>query len=220
MNNDIVNAYHIFAPAAMGANWVETLLGEVILQFWQPNQSKIDWIWVTRYVERIESVYQATTAHGETRTIPDEFINNGLTRRIIFRAVGEAGLINKEVLALCDVSNLHVRVTPWDIVEDLGSNRFIEQSATTEQRRKRAHLVGKFVSAAVELALNCLELNDNGEWSFEKNTHEQNPTGSMFFSIHHLFCNLTDLTIPVQIAARTHFSPGIPDDNGWFLLKS
>lgn len=207
-NNRVVNAYHIFAPVHWRENWVEQILGEVIAPVWEVRRGSLDWVWVTRYVEPLESTLLATTPPDETRGIPDDFVDSQrLTRRVIFRAAGDnAAVVRKGLLGLSEKTGCHVRITLWDIVEDLGSDRFIQSNATIEQRMQRADLVGRFVDAGCQLMFDAVTLDHNSQWTLERNTHQQNPTGSFFFSVHHLFCNLTNLQIPVQVMVKTHFS--------------
>jgi hypothetical protein len=47
--------------------------------------------------------------------------------------------------------------------------------------------------------LASIQKNDQGQWHLEPNEHEQNPEKSFFQSIHHLFCNATEVPTFVEV---------------------
>jgi hypothetical protein len=202
------------------------------------------WMWVTRYGESLESVLPVTTTDDSPeKEIPQEFIADGFTRRIIFRTACDEttmGTVQRRLLELTQENSLHTRITPYDLVQDLGSDRFAAPYSDANARARRAELVMLFVDATVRLMLDAL-IVENGQWTLQKWEHRENRTGSFFDSIHHLFCNLTNLSLPIQlqmttmqdsddeiIMIRTPYMPGftatstkhIMDKFSWVYLKS
>jgi hypothetical protein len=85
-----------------------------------------------------------------------------------------------------------------------GGDRFIFAEANTTERINRAQKVAYFMDATVRLMLDMLVQTESGIWRFEHNTHEQNPYGSAFESLHHLFCNATNVPTIVSIDLRNN----------------
>lgn len=56
------------------------------------------------------------------------------------------------------------------------------------------------MDATLHLMLDALIEDDQGQWQLETNTNAQNPHGSLFESIHHLFCNTTNVPTTIGIA--------------------
>jgi hypothetical protein len=148
--------------------------------------------------------------------------------------------MRERLIELCASNGLHLRITPWDIVSDLGSDRFAHPDSDDIARAHRAELVALFVDATVKLMLDSM-VEENGQWRLETWQHRENHSGSFFDSMHHMFCNLTDFTLMVQmqmskmqgseddvLLVRTPYMPGfapinlkkITDKFSWWRLKS
>jgi hypothetical protein len=53
------------------------------------------------------------------------------------------------------------------------------------------------------LIFHCLiSPDENGKYKFEESESDQNPKGSIFESVHHLFCNTTDVPTTVLLAGE------------------
>jgi hypothetical protein len=75
--------------------------------------------------------------------------------------------------------------------EDLGHPRFCGRNCSREKRHLRAKLVLSFLTAVCDLLLDSLHRFE-GRWELEPTGDAlQNPEGSSFQSLHHLFCQIT-----------------------------
>lgn len=201
-------ALHIFVPATQPMdNWVEQILGTVIRPLHEEFDTSIRWIWVTRYIQNLEQLPDSVKDHFSIQAVPDRFLLPGpySYRYIVFRVSVEEDkkqTLYQRALQLVEAAGFYV--VPWvdyDIVRDLGNNRFIHEGATEEERVHRARLVANFIDATVRLMLDSL-IEENGQWKLEPNTHKYNPDGSLFQSMHHLFCNATDVPIFIHLQIR------------------
>lgn len=203
---------HIFAPSGQShENWVEQILGSVIRPAYQEFGEQIQWMWVTRYIEPLEFARRdAIGEYCQKNPIPSNYVthHNGTPycRYAVFRLSVDSvskSQIQQECLALAEKAGFWV--VPWtkyDMVADLGSDRFIYPGAADLEREGRAFLVARFVDATVRLMLHSL-VEEGGQWKLELNTSDQNPAGSIFQSIHHLYCNTTGVPIDVLVDAQT-----------------
>src|SRR5690242_18620504 len=150
-------AFHIFAPSTFSVNWVEQLLGMVVKPIHKEFGANLRWMWVTRYDESLESVLPVTTAEDNPeKEIPEAFVSHGMTRRIIFRTACDEAIMELLRWKLIEHTlhySLHTRITGYDIVQDLGSDRFAPPDSDESARARRAELVMLFVDATVKLML-------------------------------------------------------------------
>jgi hypothetical protein len=74
---------------------------------------------------------------------------------------------------------------------DLGVARFIGPN-TTSNRTQRALKILHSLHSVCELVVDSVQQDGDGSWSFEANGDpQQNPIGNHFFSVTHLYHNLT-----------------------------
>jgi len=203
-------ALHVFVPADQHhANWVEQILGTVVRPLDDDFGDSIRWLWVTRYAEPIEVARRDDVGkYTKNHPIPNTHVTEEQTVRYItfrvFRLSAEQEVkqeIEKKAVELAQDAGYWV--VPWvdfDVTSDkqLGSDRFIHKEADSEKRAARARLVVSFVDATIRLMLHSL-VEEDGQWKLERNTHGENPDGSFFQSIHHLFCNATNVPLSVQV---------------------
>ncbi len=84
------------------------------------------------------------------------------------------------------------------LVKDLGWERFCPQDFTDTQKQARAELILTLMHATCQLVLSCLRGTPGDYWGIEPNSQKGlNPEGSVFESLHHLFCNSTRVPTPV-----------------------
>ena len=199
-------ALHIFAPARepYGANWVEQLLGEIVKPLAAIYQDAITWIWVTRYSD-------AYTDSKPPRgyPLPAEFHADGRYRFIVLRLHA-----SPERRAQVHASGIEMSRAagcfpepdgwiPYDPVHDLGGDRFVGNDAPPEIRNERARLVTTFVDSTIRLMLHSLSRHDDGSWRLEPNMlPKENPKGSFFESIRHLFFNATGVPTTVLLGGK------------------
>jgi hypothetical protein len=193
----------IFAPATdpYRENWVEQILGTTVKPVYEQYPDDIRWMWVTRYVKPYDEEHPPGGS-----PLPKTFRLGRYCRYIWFR-VSVARDSRQEILSralrLATDAGCHTHPEGWidfPIVADLGSNRFIRAQAVQHERARRAELVVRFVDATVKLMLDLLTKAEDGSWHFEPSTHDQNPKGSVFESVHHLFCNATQVPTTVLLS--------------------
>ncbi|OGO06397.1 MAG: hypothetical protein A2Y73_04495 [Chloroflexi bacterium RBG_13_56_8] len=200
-----VQAIPIFAPCSepYGDNWVEQILGTTLKPLHQQFTDSVRWLWATRY-----SGLYSNENPPVGCALPEEYQSDGRYRYIMVRASAEEAFQKKlqyRSIELASEAGCYTDPRGWvdyDVVADLGSNRYIREEATPEQRVQRAKLVAYFIDATVKLMLDMLAQDEKGRWRFELSTHEQNPKGSVFESVHHLFCNATCAPTTVLVSHK------------------
>ncbi len=208
-------ALHIFVPPQepYGDNWVEQILGTTVLPLYQQFTDDIRWMWVTRYT----GLYDEAAPPVEC-SIPEYFRTDKRYRYIVFRVSARDEVqqeVKTQAIRKATEGGCFADLRGWldyDVVADLGKDRFIKAMATAEERTRRARLIANFVDATVRLMLDALVQDEGGKWRLEQNQDEQNPHNSFFESVHHLFCNATWVPTTVlinspvrQIIVGTHW---------------
>ena len=169
------------------------------------------WFWFSRYLCLI-GVEGEDRGDCDFAAIPDDFKqafaegNQPGHRSLRFRfnienshqAVFETALqqlIAQHGYAISDIRD-------YDQVGDVGGNRFLG----VEKREpggnvRRAILVTQMCQVASELVIDALiGPDDANRFHFEHNdVQDQNPNGSTFESLHHMFCNITEVPVSVLI---------------------
>lgn len=201
---------HIFLPdtETINPNWVEQVLGNVVLPVVKKFDEHIRWLWITRYSDQ----YDANSPPQET-ILPQEFCASGSYCFVAFRLCARDE-VKSEVhqMALSLVKQYGYYATEWverKIISDLGSDRFAPSDADSNFRLARAELVAEFVNSTVRLMLHSLINDASGKWHLENNQSGYNPHGSIFESLHHLFCNATGVPTDVLIDASVNVESGM-----------
>lgn len=206
MNWYNAHSLHIYAPSRepFGKNWVEQLLGDVIRPLHSDHECSISWLWVTRYAGPYDELKPPQGV-----PLPQDFHANEFYRYIVLRlhaAPEVRDSVHQTAIRLAQQAGCFIEPRGWfpyDPVEDLGGDRFIRNDARLQDRNERARLVALFVDATIRLMLHSLSLDDDGKWTLEPNaTHGQNPQGSFFQSVHHLFCNATGVPTTVLVGGE------------------
>lgn len=197
-------ALHIFAPPRdpYGQNWVEQILGDVLRPLLADHDDDISWLWVTRYAGPYTEDDPPLGI-----SIPQEFHANGGYRYIVLRLHSGAGskvAVHARTIELAEVAGCFPDPRGWiqyDPVEDVGGDRFIRNDAGRPERIERARLIVAFVDTTIRLMLHSLWKNETEHWVAEPNMiRDQNPKGSMFESIRHLFSNATAVPTTVLLS--------------------
>jgi len=197
------HALQVFAPddGSYRDNWVVQILGTTAKPLYQQYRDDIRWLWVTRY----SGPYSEDNPPVGCR-VPEGYLLGGYYRYVLFRASIEGQSEESfydQAIRLAGEAGCYTDPRGWidyDIVADLGCNRFIRAEANFEERAERARLVVHFVDATVRLMLDLLIHTEDGIWRFEQSTHPQNPNGLMLESVHHLFCNATCVPTTVLLS--------------------
>jgi len=86
----------------------------------------------------------------------------------------------------------------YNVIDNLGTKRFLGNNQRQSNRAERAQLVFDYLHSISRLFVDCLSHSDENKYFYqEKNTDLNNPHGSVFESLHHLLCNITDATTVV-----------------------
>lgn len=198
--------------------WVETVAGKILQPF--VNVSEISWFWFTRYMEDDSG----SNGDSDLTDIPNGFRH---PHQDIYRSVRlriwlekqERGQVeqslNKTVSdAGCWIADLR----DYDDLNDLANHRFCGEPFEESRREVRRDLMREFLCSSSKLFFHMLQGPDSkGSYYLERNIDRlQNPEENTFQSIHHLFCNLTD--VPLQAQIKVPFSVGSniypPNDGG------
>ena len=199
-------ALHIFAPSQEPflKNWVEQILGDVVKPTITDYDDAISWIWVTRYA----GPYSEDNLPVGI-SIPQEFRANGSFRFIVLRLHVNSDsreAIQTRVIELAQDVGCFTDPRGWiqyDPIEDVGGDRFIRNDAELPERTERARLIISFVDITIRLMLHSLTKDETNHWITEPNMiPQQNPKGSLFESIRHLFCNATGVPTTVLLAGE------------------
>ena len=91
------------------------------------------------------------------------------------------------------------------LVGDLGHERFLPAAQIAFNPEQRAARIVNFLHATCLLYLECLVETPQGYWRIEENPHPENPLKNTFQSIHHLFCNITQVPLELQLSIRTNW---------------
>ena len=208
----IVRQTRIFVPNTSpfdGDIWTESVLGNVIAPLAREHPS-LQWFWFSRYVQP-----RADSGDCDISEIPETFAVDELFRSVRFRFAipeQERGRFEDRARELIDASGARISdFRRYDWVADLGGDRLVGQDRSDSRRESRAELVANCLSTICRLTLDCLRGPDHdGRYRFEENDSDQNPHGSTFESLHHLFCNITNVPTSVLVIADlvgTHWSP-------------
>ena len=222
----------IFVPPASPFNnpfWVETLVGSIVA----PLTSQTEWFWFSRYVA-------PKTDSGDCNIdlIPDEFgIDQngdsvgatGAFRSLRFRYqlsgeqidAFETKLRELIVTHHCAISDF----SAYSHLDDLAGDRFLGGEPTHQRRVERAELILKYLCDLGRIFIHCLHgPDDDGKFQLERSDSNQNPQGSIFEYVHHLFCNITNVPLRFLISKNgigTDWSQPLTDDGNvtFFLIR-
>ena len=220
----------IFVPNTVpydNATWAETLLGRVIRPL--VHQHPIEWYWFSRYDQSLEGDW----GDCDKRKVLEarhrlEWNGHFRSLRLRFR-LSDADVQAFEQDGAQSIEDEGCVISDWrdfDPVAHLGGDRFVGEDRDARRRRERAKLVVSFLDAVSKLVLHSLIGPDaEGRFRIESNDdRQQNPLGSSFESIHHLFCNITGVPLRVLV-----FSDGSqtfvgtdwysPQQAGWRVIQ-
>lgn len=196
---------HVFIESTEpDGDWVDTLLGRVIRPLVHDHESELDWFWFTHY-----GTLGSDPGDCDLSKIPESCKRplhpqgSPFTRSLRFRF----GLADTAVSTFEDAATRLLAKHPYSIsdfraydhVKDLGSARFLGEPQGAADAERRAALMVQFLHAASRLTLDTLRGPFEGErYRAEKNEDQlQNPRGSTFQSVLHLFCNTT--RVPTEV---------------------
>lgn len=91
------------------------------------------------------------------------------------------------------------------LVQDLGHDRFLAPTRTDKTPADRALLVLRYLHSIAELVCDNVVKAADGYWHLEQSMNRENPNGSNFESLHHLFCNSTQVPLFVTVDLSTEW---------------
>ena len=182
--------------------WEEQIIGNVIKPAYEEYGDKVERIWITRYMQP----YPAKEGH----TPPENMeLNESKYLYLTFRAQVQEDsreAFCEEVIQLVKEHEYYIGPEGWssyDLVGDLGNNRFIREDATDKEREVRANLVFSYMDSVARLIINALIFDEElGKWKKESNSDKNNSERDYFQSLHHLFCNATKVPVSVLVTTR------------------
>jgi hypothetical protein len=196
-------------------NWAETLIGKIFQPLTTEFVDALIWFWFSRYVQSADD-----SGDCEISKIADEFkqplspsggpVHRSL--RLRFNIDDQLKCTAFEQRATELIGTGGYRITDfrdYDQVADTGSNRFLgvenRQSRRAEQRAK---LTTSFYFSISKLVIDALVGPDeHGRFRMETNDDSrENPRGSTFQSLLHLFCNITQVPTDVYIYQKLGMS--------------
>ncbi|SDI13992.1 hypothetical protein [Propionivibrio dicarboxylicus] len=223
----------IFVPGTEPEeDWAETLLGRVLRPLTEDFAGVLEWFWFSRYGSPIdESGDCDIDVIAEDFKRPKQEGRAAIHRSLRFRyALADADraafeqrahrLIARHGYAVSDFRD-------YDVVLDTAGDRFLGvENRQASRRERRAQRVTQFYMATSRLVLDALVGPDeNGRFRCERNDDlAQNPTGSSFQSLHHVFCNITKVPTEVYVFSKegqnvigfgTHVYPPPAPDGTW-----
>lgn len=229
----IIRQTRIFVPnTEPEEDWAETLLGRVLRPLTEEFASELEWFWFSRYGSPInDSADCDIVSISPQFKRPDAADGAPGHRSLRFRyAVADDHRLAFEGRAHQLIAAHGYAVSDfrdYDWISDTAGDRFLGvENRHAGRRQQRACRVTQFYMATSRLVFDTLvgpdenlrfrcELNDDAA---------QNPTGSSFQSLHHIFCNITKVPTEVYVFAKdgqnmigfgTHVYPPPAPGGGW-----
>jgi hypothetical protein len=191
------------------ADWAETLIGRVFRQTAGEFHRDLKSFWFSRYTCQLDG--REDRGDCDFDKIPEDYkqvihVEGGPTRihrslRFRFEIDDHAqsafegrlkDLLAQHSYAISDIRD-------FDQVEGLGGHRFLgTESRVPGRDERRAELVTLLLQAVSQLVVDGLVGPDHaGRYRIESNDDKENPIGSTFESIHHMFCNISGVPLSV-----------------------
>lgn len=185
-------------------NWAETVMGQIIAPT-VASTPELAWYWFSRYVQPAvggETNDTDISKLSEAYYMSDPAGSNKFHRSVRFRfCLPEKDLAKMESVAEALIRKQGCMIADWrdwDITYDCGGDRFIGENVTPARRAERAIRIVRFYHATSDLMLhNLVGPNQGGYFRMENNP--DSALGSSFESIHHLFCNMTEVPLCVVV---------------------
>jgi hypothetical protein len=172
------HSIHLRFPNAApfdGETWFETFAGRFVKPLLETGQ--VQQYWFTRYGS------------------PDL---HEIRLRVATESFSTLNPLVQEKVREFHFTNLHDELNET-LTSSLGGTRFLSPDASNQLQLERAQLTFNFLHSLSALYLASLVGPDaSGRFRQERNTERNNPHGSIFETLHHLFCNVTDVVTEVE----------------------
>lgn len=179
-------------------DWAETIIGRVIVPITRQFSGQLNWFWFSRYISPIND-----SGDCDVSLIPAPFLQplsaggQPQHRSVRFRfdivAAGQPAFESQLQALILQHGYAVSDIRDYDFVGDTGGHRFLgDENRQPGRDVQRAHLVTNYYQSISALVVDALVGPDvQGRFRLETNSDQQNPHGSTFESLHHLFCNIT-----------------------------
>lgn len=229
----VVRQTRIFVPVHEPQDdWAETLLGRVIRPLVEEYDGRLDWFWFSRYGPIVGDIDDCDFA-----CIPERYKQMAQGGRVVhhrslrFRYALTDDLqqeFERRARLLIETHDYCISdFRAYDFIGDTGDDRFLgNENRQAGRADRRALLVTQFYMASSRLVLDALVgPGEGGRYRMETNdVRLQNPRGSSFQSIHHMYCNITRTPTDVYVFQKagvdvigfgTFINPPPEPPGGW-----
>jgi hypothetical protein len=209
-----IRQVRIFAPLGdlyEHERWAETMIGRIIAPVVRQSEDSLDWYWFTRYVT------EADEAAGDCNlaAIPANFMHRetGYYQSMRFRySVQDEAQADFEERCRALIGDAACAISgflDYQILDDLGGTRHVEEPRTQERRERRAQLVAEHYYSVAKLILDALKGPDpDGRYHLPH--HEPFTGETPFQAFHHIYCNATDVPLFVRLIQQVPGDPTRP----------
>ncbi len=209
-----IRQIRIFVNHTEGIDWAETLIGRVFRPLVAEFSESLRWFWFSRYgcpigmpgddrgdcnFDVIPDDFKQALPEGN----PDQPVHRSLRFRFevedTYQAAFEARLNELIVQHRYAISDIRL----YNGVGDAGGTRFLGvENRGPGRDAERAKLITQLFQLMSQLVMDALVGPDEANrFHIEHNDDRENPNGSTFESVHHMFCNITE--VPVSILLGT-----------------
>jgi len=190
-----------FGESFSGDAWAEQILGDVIAPFVSRYGDQLEWFWFSRYF----CPREMDSGSCDVSNLPAECLDkNNWHRSLRFRFEIKSDANQAEIEGAFKETVQTARCVITDIrdypaVGDLASTRFASDGFSDDRKMQRAKCITNLYNAISLVVLDCLVRNEHGRYTIENCPHPFNYAGTIFESVHHLFCNMTGVKTVVSI---------------------
>jgi hypothetical protein len=207
-----IRQIRIFVQHTEPDDWAETLIGRVIHQLVDEFAGVLRWFWFSRYCCLIKQNGTDDRDDCDFDAIPEDCklafpgsCNQRGHRSLRFRFEIEDSsqptFEHRLTQLLGEYKYRFSSVLHYDQVQDTGGERLLGNENRKPGRDvQRAQLVTEMYHVISQLVIDAL-VGPDQQWRFqvETNDHDENPNASAFESLHHLFCNITNVPLSVLV---------------------
>jgi hypothetical protein len=215
-------------------NWAETLIGRVFSPLTREFADSLDWFWFSRYGGPADD-----SGDCDVSSIPEEYklpldpaggpVHRSMRFRFNVPDHDKASAFESRATQLIDKGGYRISdFRDYEFVVDTGSNRFLGvENRLSGRSEDRARLATDFYWVASRLVIDALVgPDDDGRFRLETNDDRaNNPRGSTFQSLLHMFCNITNVPTDVYVYRKSEISllgfgtfmypPAVAPKGGW-----
>ena len=213
-------------------DWAETLIGRVFHPLAHEFVDALAWFWFSRYGSPADDSGDCNIAvipNGYKRPLDPSGIPLHRSMRFRFNVLDDCRAdFEQRAAELIDGGGYRVSdFRDYDSIADTGNNRFLGvENRHPGRAQQRAILTTKFYHAVSRLLIDAL-VGPDEQGRFRMETNEdlgQNPRGSTFQSLLHLFCNITNAPTDVYVFHKASMNligyctliyPPVDPPGGW-----